>query len=277
MEALPSPIPLTDPDDPRLGDYRGLTDTALRRRMEPDGGLFIAEGELVVRRALQAGHRLRSLLLAENRVAPVGDLVAQAGAPVYVGSAAVLEAVTGFHVHRGVLAAVHRRPELTVGELLDGADGRPPPRRLCVVEELSNPTNLGAVFRSAAALGVDGVLLAPTCGDPLYRRSVRVSMGEVFALPYARVQPWPDGLEQLRDHGFRVFALTPAADAVPLEQVVLGPDDAVAVMLGAEGPGLTAAALDRADARVRIPMANGVDSLNIAAAAAVSFWVIGRR
>ena len=158
--------------------------------MEPEGGLFIAEGELVVRRARQAGHRLRSLLLAENRVEAVADLVPlveATGTPIYVATLPVLHALTGFHVHRGVLAAVHRKPELSLRELLAGGTG-PAPRRVCVLEELSNPTNLGAVFRSAAALGIDAILLAPTCGDPLYRRSVRVSMGEVFALPYARLR-----------------------------------------------------------------------------------------
>jgi tRNA G18 (ribose-2'-O)-methylase SpoU len=148
---------------------------------------------------------------------------------------------------------------------------------VCVLEELSNATNLGAVFRSAAALGVEAVLLAPTCGDPLYRRSVRVSMGEVFALPYARVGQWPDGLEQLRDRGFRLLALTPDAAATSLDTLVPDEDDRLAVLLGAEGPGLSESVLDIADLLVRIPMAADVDSLNVAAAAAVAFWVVGRR
>jgi tRNA G18 (ribose-2'-O)-methylase SpoU len=274
-------VVLLDPDDPRLVDYRGLTDTVLRRRVEPAGGLFIAEGEWVVRRAVASGHRLRSLLLADNRVEAVGDLVNVDGCPVYVAPLPVLEQLTGFHVHRGVLAAVHRRAELSLDELLAGADGRPAPRRLCVLEELSNPTNLGAVFRSAAGLGIDAVLLAPTCGDPLYRRSVRTSMGEVFALPYARVPDWPNGLERLRNAGFRLLALTPADDALPLDElsraVDTGDDARLALLLGAEGPGLTEQALTSADLRVRIPMAGGVDSLNVAAAAAVACWVIGRR
>jgi tRNA G18 (ribose-2'-O)-methylase SpoU len=276
-----SPVALLDPDDPRLLDYRGLTDTVLRRRVEPAGGLFIAEGEWVVRRALASGHRLRSLLLADNRVEAVGDLVDVDDCPVYVAPLPVLEKLTGFHVHRGVLAAVHRRPELSLEELLAGFDGRPAPRRICVLEELSNPTNLGAVFRSAAGLGIDAVLLAPTCGDPLYRRSVRTSMGEVFALPYARVPDWPDGLSRLREAGFRLLALTPADDAVPLDElsqaIDTGDDARLALLLGAEGPGLTEQALTSADLRVRIPMAAGVDSLNVAAAAAVACWVIGRR
>ncbi len=271
---------LDDPADPRLVDYRDLTDTALRRRVEPEGGLFIAEGEKVVRRVLRAGYRLRSLLLAENRVDPVGALVEDVvadGVPVFVAAAPVLQTLTGFHVHRGVLAAVHRPREHGLDEVLAGVDGRPPPHRVCVLEELSNPTNLGAVFRSAAALGMDAVLLAPTCGDPLYRRSVRVSMGEVFALPYGRVEPWPAGLSRLIEHGFRLLALTPAEGSERLDELSLGADEKAAVLFGAEGPGLSDAALAAADTRVRIPMAAEVDSLNVAAAAAVTFWVLGRR
>lgn len=279
--ALPGPRAephlLDDPADPRLVDYRDLTDTALRHRVEPEGGLFIAEGEKVVRRALRAGYRIRSLLLAENRVAAVGALVEDVGAPAYVAAAPVLETLTGFHVHRGVLAAVHRPPEHTLGEVLAGVDGRPAPQRVCVLEELSNSTNLGAVFRSAAALGMDAVLLAPTCGDPLYRRCVRVSMGQVFALPYARVEPWPAGLSALAEHGFRLLALTPAEGSQRLDDLSLGRDEKVAVLFGAEGPGLSDAALAAADGRLRIPMAAAVDSLNVAAAAAVTFWVLGRR
>ena len=234
----------------------------------------------MVRRAIEAGHRLRSLLVSTTRLAALDDLVELAegdGSPVYVASLPVLQQLTGFHVHRGVLAAVHRPREPTVEELLDGIGGRPAPARLCVLEELSNTTNLGAVFRSAAALGIDGVLLAPTCGDPLYRRSVRVSMGEVFALPYARLTDWPDGLDLVRKRGFRLLALTPESSATPLDTLRIASDDRLAVLFGAEGPGLSAAALRDADERVRIPMAGGVDSLNVAAAAAVTFWVLGRR
>jgi tRNA G18 (ribose-2'-O)-methylase SpoU len=277
---VPAIVRIDEPADPRLVDYRDLTDTALRRRVEPEGGLFIAEGELVVRRALEAGHTLRSLLLAENRVGAVGDLVdlaAAGGTPVYVATLPALRELTGFHVHRGVLGAVHRRSELTIAELLDGARGRPAPSRVCVLEELSNPTNLGAVFRSAAALGIEAVLLAPTCGDPLYRRSVRVSMGEVFALPYARLPAWPNGLEVVRERGFRLLAMTPNPAATSLDSLAPATTERLAVLLGAEGPGLSAAVLDSADELVRIPMAAGVDSLNVAAAAAVAFWVIGRR
>ena len=277
---MAEPELLDDPGDPRLVDYRDLTDTALRRRVEPEGGLFIAEGDKVVRRALRAGYQVRSLLLAENRVDAVGPLVddvAGIGAPVYVAAPAVLQTLTGFHVHRGVLAAVRRPRDHALDEVLGGVDGRPAPRRVCVLEDLSNSSNLGAVFRSAAALGMDAVLLAPTCGDPLYRRSVRVSMGQVFALPYARVDPWPTGLARLGEHGFRLLALTPAEGSERLDELTFRPDEKVAVLFGAEGPGLSDEALAAADGRVRIPMAAAVDSLNVAAAAAVTFWVLGRR
>ncbi|MGZ6827548.1 MAG: TrmH family RNA methyltransferase, partial [Mycobacteriales bacterium] len=174
-------------------------------------------------------------------------------------------------VHRGALAAFGRPPLPTAEQVLATA------QRVLVLENVNSPTNLGAVFRSAAGLGLDAVLLSPTCCDPLYRRSVRVSMGEVLALPYAYLDGWPHGLEQVRAAGLRVLAMTPAADATPLDQVVLGPEDGAALLLGAEGPGLTAEAMAASDLRVRIPMAHGVDSLNVAAAAAVGCWVVGRR
>jgi tRNA G18 (ribose-2'-O)-methylase SpoU len=261
------------PDDPRLADYAGLTDMQLRMRVEPEHGLFIAEGELVIRRALRAGYRLRSLLLTRHRLGTIADALERDGAadaPVYVGSLATLQAVTGFHVHRGALAAVDRRPVPTWQEVARAA------RRLVVLEDVNNHTNLGALFRSAAGLGMDGVLLSPGCVDPLYRRSVRVSMGEVFALPYADAEPWPGVLEALVADGWRTLALTPDPAAPALGESAFGHDERVAVLLGAEGPGLSPAAL-AATEPVRIPMAAGVDSLNVAAAAAIAFWEVGRR
>lgn len=260
---------VTDPDDPRLGDYRALTDVELRTRWEPPHGLFIAEWELVLRRALRAGYRPRSFLLDAKRTDQFADLVAM-DAPAYAATPDVLQAVTGFHVHRGVLASFHRRPLPALGDVLAGA------RRVALLENLNNHTNLGAVFRGAAALGVDAVLLSPSCADPLYRRSVRVSMGEVFAVPYATVEPWPEGLADIRAAGFTVLALTPAPDAVPIQALTADQRKRPALMLGAEGAGLTGAAMRAADARVVIPMRRGVDSLNVAAAAAVAFWELGR-
>lgn len=250
-------------DDARLADYRALTDVELRRRTEPADGLFIAEGELVIRRAVDAGYALRSVLVSERWLPTVDGL-----APVtYVGSEALLEQVTGFHVHRGALASVERTPLRDPLDLVERAE------RLAVLEGVNTHTNVGAIFRAAAGLGVDGVLLSPSCADPLYRRAVRVSMGAVFTVPYARAEPWPEVLETLRQRGFRLLALSPdgASD--------IGDVDCAgrcAVLLGAEGPGLSAAATARAEP-VRIPMAPGVDSLNVASAAAVAFYALRRR
>lgn len=264
-------LDVDDPSDPRLADYAGLTDVELRTRVEPEHGLFIAEGELVIRRAVEAGYRLRSVLLTRHRLTTLGDALIGLDAPVYVGSLATLQAVTGFHVHRGALAAVDRRPVPTPDSVTTAA------RRLVVLEDVNNHTNLGAIFRSAAALGMEGVLLSPGCVDPLYRRSVRVSMGSVFALPYAPVPTWPGGLSSLAAAGFRTLALTPSREATSLARVRVGPDERVALLLGAEGPGLSAQALAAASEPVRIPMSAGVDSLNVAAAAAVAFWQLGQR
>jgi tRNA G18 (ribose-2'-O)-methylase SpoU len=260
---------ITDPDDERIADYRALTDVELRTRWEPPHGLFIAEGELVLRRAMRAGYAPRSFLLDAKRVEQLADLAA-AGAPVYAADQELLERATGFHVHRGVLASFHRRPALRPREVLGAA------RRVAILEDLNNHTNLGAIFRGAAALGIDGVLLSPSCADPLYRRSVRVSMGEVFAVPYARLEPWPAALAVVRGAGFAVLALTPAADAVPIQRLAPARRARPALLLGAEGPGLSRHALEASDLRVRVPMRRGVDSLNVAAAAAVAFWELGR-
>lgn len=260
-------VSVEEVDDPRLGDYRRLTDVSLRLRTEPAHGLFIAESQLVIARAIRAGYALRSALVSPAWVHTLDGLV-PADVPVYVGSPDLLEQVTGFHVHRGALAAVARRPLPAVRDVLAGA------RRIAVLEDVNTHTNLGAIFRSVAALGVDAALLSPSCTDPLYRRSVRVSMGAVFAVPYARFSAWPTGLAELRESGFRVLALHPAG-STPLDEVRLAPTDKVAILLGAEGPGLTPAALAHAEG-VRIPMAAGIDSLNVAAAAAIACYALGR-
>jgi tRNA G18 (ribose-2'-O)-methylase SpoU len=260
---------ITDPQDERIADYRALTDVELRTRWEPPHGLFIAEGELVLRRALRAGYAPRSFLVDAKRTDQLADL-ADAGAPVYAATQDVLQRATGFHVHRGVLASFHRRPLPAAAEVLAAA------RRLAILEDVNNHTNLGAVFRAAAALGVDAVLLSPSCADPLYRRSVRVSMGQVFAVPYATLEPWPDALAAVRAAGFAVLALTPAIEALPVQRLDAAHRARPALLLGAEGPGLSRQALRASDARVRIPMRRGVDSLNVAAAAAVAFWELGR-
>jgi tRNA G18 (ribose-2'-O)-methylase SpoU len=259
---------LGDPEDERIADYRALTDVALRTRWEPPHGLFIAEGDLVLRRALRAGYAPRSFLVDEKRVDQVADLAGLA--PLYAAAPAILKAVTGFNVHRGILASFHRRPVPEATEVLAAA------RRVAILEDVNNHTNIGSIFRAAAALGMDAVLLSPTCADPLYRRSVRVSMGEVFAVPYAKLEPWPDALGAVRAAGFTVLALTPDADALAIQRLSAAERERPALLLGAEGPGLTDAALRAADARVAIPMRNGVDSLNVAAASAVAFWELTR-
>jgi tRNA G18 (ribose-2'-O)-methylase SpoU len=263
-------IEVTDPADARLYDYSGLTDVELRKVREPAEGLFLAEGEKVIRRALSAGYPMRSMLLSPKWVEPMRELIAAVAAtvPVYVGAEPLLEAVTGFHVHRGALASMQRTPVLEAGPVLERA------KRIVVLEDIVNHTNLGAIFRSAAALGMDAALLTPSCADPLYRRSVRVSMGTVFALPYARLDVWPGGLRTLAEHGFRTIALTPGPTAIDLPELRFGRDEKVALLLGTEGDGLSDRALAAADLRVRIPMAAGVDSLNVAAAAAVACYAI---
>ncbi|MFI5484279.1 TrmH family RNA methyltransferase [Micromonospora echinaurantiaca] len=260
---------ITDPDDDRIADYRALTDVELRTRWEPPHGLFIAEGELVLRRALRAGYPARSYLVDAKRVDQLADLDT-GDAPVYAATPDVLQRATGFHVHRGVLASFRRKPLPSAAEVLATA------RRAVILEDVNNHTNLGAIFRAVAALGVDAVLLSPSCADPLYRRSVRVSMGEVFAVPYAKLEPWPDALGQVRAAGFTVLAMTPAPDAVPIQRLDPAQRARAALLLGAEGAGLTRAAMEASDARVVIPMRRGVDSLNVAAATAVACWELGR-
>ena len=265
------PIRIDNPDDERLQDYVGLTDVALRRRTEPERGLYIAESEKVIRRALAAGHRPRSFLMAERWLTDLADVVAQAeqdGVPVYVGEHDVLERLTGFHLHRGALAAM-QRPELpAVRDLVADA------RRVVVLEDIVDHTNVGAVFRSCAALGVDAVLVTPRCADPLYRRAIRVSMGTVFQVPWSRISPWPQGIEELRAAGFTVATLALADDAVTLDELAADPPERLALVLGTEGDGLSHHTLAGADLTVTIPMGGGVDSLNVAAAGAVATWAL---
>ncbi len=264
-------VHLTDPDDERLADYVSLTDVALRSRHEPEKGLYIAESSTVLGRALAAGHRPRSVLVSPRWLPDLTAMLEArdpAGEPVrvYVAEPPVLEAITGFHVHRGALAAMHRPPLPAVADVLAGA------RRVAVLEDVVDHTNVGAAFRSAAAIGVDAVLVTPRCADPLYRRSVRVSMGTVFQVPWTRVDPWPGGIELLRGAGFVTAALALSDDSVSLDALEADPPERLALVLGAEGDGLKPATIAAADLTVRIPMAGGVDSLNVAAAGAVAFW-----
>ena len=258
-----------DPDDLRLGDYTGLTDVALRSRREPAEGLYMAESAEVIARALDAGHRARSVLLEERWLEPLGDLLDRMGdVPVYAATPEVVRAITGFRMHRGALAAMHR-PALPEAADLISAPGV---RRVVVLEDIVDHTNVGAIIRSVAALAADAVLVTPRCADPLYRRSVRVSMGTVFQVPWTRIDPWPDGLDLLRDRAFTVAALALTPDAVDIEEFEA--PERLALVLGTEGQGISPRTLSQVDVHVRIPMAGGVDSLNVAAAAAVAMWAL---
>lgn len=268
------PIRITDPNDPALVDYVGLTDMALRKTSEPAGGLYLAESEKVIRRALAAGHQPRSYLMGERWLTDLADLVADAearGIPVYTGDKATIESLTGFNLHRGAIASMHRPALPALEEVLAGA------RRVVILEDIVDHTNVGAIFRSAAALGVDAVLVTPRCADPFYRRSIRVSMGTVFQVPWTRIDPWPGGLDVLRTLGFHVAAMALSDDTVTLDELAAAGHDRLVLVMGTEGDGLSRRALQGADSVVRIPMAGGVDSLNVAAASAVAMYVLRAR
>jgi tRNA G18 (ribose-2'-O)-methylase SpoU len=259
-----------DPTDPRLADYRDLRDVELRKHLEAEHGLFLAEGEKVVRRAVEAGFTPRSFLMAPRWLDGLADVLGGCEAPCYVVSEALAEEVTGFHVHRGALASLERRPLPSVAEVLDGASS------VLVLEDIVDHTNVGAIFRSGAALCFDAVLLAPRCADPLYRRAIKVAMGAVFTLPWTRLPDWYDALPALSAAGFTTVALTLADDAEPIEEAVHGLDR-VALVLGSEGHGLSPRWQTSADRRAVIPMHEGIDSLNVAAATAVACYVTARR
>ncbi|HXH35049.1 MAG TPA: RNA methyltransferase [Plantibacter sp.] len=259
-------IRITELDDDRLADYSRLTDVALRRVSEPAGGLYIAESPKVIERALRAGHRPRSVILQEKWLDDVAPLLSEHDVPVFVGEPALLEQLTGFHLHRGAIASMHRPPLADPAELLADA------RRVVILEDIVDHTNVGAIFRSVAGLGADAVLITPRCADPLYRRSVRVSMGTVLQVPWTRLPEWDDASVILREAGFQTAALALADDAVDLDDYALTAPARLAIVLGAEGDGLSASALNAADTIVTIPMLHGVDSLNVASASAVALW-----
>lgn len=257
------------PEDERLSDYVRLRDVNLRKRLESERGIYLAEGEKVVRRALQAGHRAESFLMSPRWLESLSDVLATTDAPCYVLEEAQIEDLTGFHVHRGALAAIERPEPTPAADVLGRAE------RVVVVEDVMDHTNIGAIFRSTAAMGFDAVLLSPRCADPYYRRSIKVAMGAVFALPFARFDDWGAAIALLGDHGFTTIAMTLAEDAVPLETVAA--DGRIAVMLGSEGHGLSRRWTEAATVRATIPMSAGIDSLNVAAATAVACYELSRR
>lgn len=256
---------MDDLDDPRLADYRDLRDVQMRLSHESEHGIYLAEGEKVVRRAHEAGHRPASFLMAPRWLDGLADVLEASEAPCFVLSEKRIEQVTGFHVHRGALAAVHRPAPLTAEAVLVDA------RRVVVLEDLVDHTNVGAVFRVAAALGFDAVLLSPRCADPFYRRAVKVAMGAVFSVPHARVDDWYGTPALLRKLGFTSLAMTLADDAVSLADLRDVPDR-IALVVGSEGPGLSEHWQRSSDVRVTIPMAAGIDSLNVATSVAVACW-----
>lgn len=261
-------------DAAELTDYTRMTDVALRRSLEVERGLFMAESSTVVRRAVAAGHRPRSFLMAPKWLPDLDGLLREVGAgeygeiPVYLAEEDLLESITGFHLHRGALAAMHRPLLPPVADLLAGA-GR---SRIAILEGLVDHTNVGACFRSAAAMGVDAVLVTPTCADPLYRRSVRVSMGTVFQVPWTRIENWPASVPEVKDAGYVVAGMTLAEGAITLDELVAEDHERLALVLGSEGQGLMQRTDRVLDRRVMIPMRHGVDSLNVAAASAVTFY-----
>lgn len=260
-------VDITDPADARVDDFRDLNSVDRRPDLPTGKGLVIAEGVLVVQRMVASRFAPHAFLGTDRRLAELGPDIAEVTAPFYRASAEVMAEVVGFHLNRGVLAAARRPPEQTASEIVAGA------RTVAILEGVNDHENLGSIFRNGAGLGVDAVIFGAGCADPLYRRAVRVSMGHALLLPYARAARWPDDLQMLRDNGFRILAMTPDPAARVLAEV-LGDltGDKVAILVGAEGPGLTAAALRASDARVRIPMSRGTDSLNVATAAALAFY-----
>lgn len=260
-------IPVDDPDDPRLVELTGLTDAAARAVTEAAHGCFVVEGLLALETAAASAHRLRSVLVADSKLERVLTVIGGVDVDVFVGSPALLETVTGFPIHRGIVASADRLPLRGPADLVRGA------RRVAVFEGITDHENIGALFRNAAAFGIDAVLLDPRTADPLYRRSVRVSLGHVLRVPWTRLPELPAGLGVLVDAGFRTVALTPRGD---IDVRDLPPEQPVAWILGTEGDGLTAPTLAAADVRARITMAGEVDSLNVATAAAVAFALTTR-
>ncbi len=263
-------IAIDDLSDARLVDYSHLTDVALKKARGTEHGLYIAESTLVLERALRAGHVPRSVLAlgntADEALTVLGDLAATV--PVFIGPGELLAELTGYILHRGLIASM-QRPELpSADELLGGA------RRIVILENVSDPTNVGAIFRSAGAIGADAVLVTPRCSDPFYRRAIRVSMGTVLQVPWTRVGDWAHTRALLNRHGFHIAALALTADAVSLRDFDGSEHERLALLLGAEGAGLTPEALAASDSVVQIPMKHGIDSLNVAAASAVAMWAL---
>ena len=260
---------ITDINDPALAPYATLTEAQLRNRLEPEKGIFIAESPKVIKVALEAGYRPQSFLCEEKHIqGDASEILAMAGSdvPVYTGPRELLASLTGYTLTRGVLCAMHRPAPRPLAEVLNGA------RRVVVVHSVCDTTNIGSIFRSAAALGMDAVLMTEDACDPLNRRAVRVSMGSVFLVPWTWIPVGAEGLQQLNALGFKTAAMALRDDNIDIDSPVLKSEERLAVIMGTEGDGLPQATIDAADYVVRIPMYNKVDSLNVAAAASIAFW-----
>lgn len=275
---MPNIIEIQDLDQPELAVFTRLTEAQLRNRLEPEKGIFIAESPKVIERALRAGYEPVSFLMERKHIeGQARELIEHCGSiPVYTADRPVLEALTGYQLTRGVLCAMRRRPLPSVEELCSQA------RRIAVLESIVDPTNVGAIFRSAAALQMDAVLVTPTCCDPLYRRAVRVSMGTVFQIPWTRIgsspEQWPQpGIARLQALGFKTAAMALRDDSVSIDDPGLLAEEKLAIVLGTEGDGLSSHTIADCDYTVRIPMSHDVDSLNVAAASAVAFWQLKAR
>lgn len=251
-------------------DYTQLTDVELRKKLEPENGLFISESSKIIQRAHDAGMTFRSFFLNAHWLEPLAPVIAHHDVPIYVGSEADLEKVAGFRLHRGALASTQRPHLPTAAEVVRDTSV------VVIIEDLVDHTNVGAIFRSVAALGADAVLVTPRCADPLYRRAIRVSMGTVFQVPWTRIEDWPGALSDLKSLGFHTVAMALDERAVPLAQFAAQGHDRVAVIMGTEGDGLSRATLNAVDSTVLIPMHHGVDSLNVAAAAAVTCFALAQ-
>ena len=275
---MPNIINISDFSAPELDVYARLNENQLLNRHEPEKGIFIAESPKVIERALDAGYKPLSLLLETRHIeTQAKEIIERCGdIPVYTAELDVLTQITGFKLTRGVLCAMLRPPLPAIEDVCAGA------KRIAILENVMNPTNVGAIFRSAAALNIDAILLTPACSDPLYRRSIRVSMGTVFQIPWTYFNTAPcswerDGLSLIKKLGFSTVSMALCEDSLRIDDPRLAEIDKLAILLGTEGDGLSAATIANCDYTVRIPMSHGVDSLNVAAASAVAFWQLGRR
>lgn len=278
MMYAPNIIEIADFEAPELDVYARLSENQLLNRHEPEKGIFIAESPKVIERALDAGCQPLSLLLERKHIeGQARDVIARCGdIPVFTSDFEILTQLTGFKLTRGVLCAMRRPPLPSVENICGQA------RRIAILENIMNPTNIGAIFRSAAALNIDAVLLTPGCSNPLYRRAIRVSMGTVFQIPWTFLgsedSEWPDtGMKLLQKLGFRTAAMALRDDSIPIDDARLRAEDKLAILLGTEGDGLSPSTIANCDYTVRIPMSHGVDSLNVAAASAVAFWELGKK